>query len=59
MLHMRKSPSAVCAANMSDFCLDEEPCHESAFIGDGALAVLRVCRIVNEGCSDAIRIEPF
>jgi hypothetical protein len=59
MLHIRKSLSAVCAANMSDFCLDEEACQASAFMGDGALAVLRVCRIVNEGCRPAIRIEPF
>lgn len=59
MLQMRRSPSAVCAANMSDFCLDEEPCQASALMGNGALVVLRVCKIVNEGCSDAIRIEPF
>lgn len=59
ILHMRRSPSAVCAASISDFCFDEEPCQESALMGEGARVVLSVCKIVNEGCSAAIRIEPL
>jgi len=56
---MRRSPSAVCAASISDFCFDEEPCHASALKGDGARVVLKVCKIVNEGCNAAMRMEPF
>ena len=44
---------------MSDFCLAEEACHAKLTIGDGALAVVSVCNIVNAGCKDAIKIDPF
>ena len=59
MLHTRRSPSIVCAANMSDFCFEDDPCHASLFNGDGARFVLKVCKIVNEGCRVAIKIDPF
>lgn len=59
MLHMRRSPSAVWAASMSDFCFEDEPCQASPFSGEGARVVLSVCKIVNEGCNAAIRIEPL
>jgi len=49
MLHTRRSPSKVCVASISDFCLDEEPCHAKPIMGDGARDVVRVCSIVKEG----------
>lgn len=58
-LQTRRSPSNVCVASMSDFCFDDEACHVSETIGDGPRDVVSVCRIVNEGCSAVIRIEPF
>ena len=48
-LHTRKSPSKVCVANISDFCFEEEACQASPVICDGALEVVSVCSIVNEG----------
>lgn len=59
ILHTRRSPSEVCVANMSDFCLVEEACHAKFAIGEGARGVVSVCKIVNVGCRDTIRIEPF
>ena len=59
MLQTLKSPSAVCAASMSDFCFDEDPCQASLLSGEGALLELKVCKIVNAGCKFAIKIEPF
>lgn len=59
ILHTLRSPSEVCAASISDFCLDDEPCQASPAIGEGALGVVRVCRMVNEGWSVAIKIEPL
>jgi hypothetical protein len=44
---------------MSDFCRDDEACHANVTIGDGALEVDRLCRIVNRGCRDAISSDPF
>lgn len=41
-LQTRKSPSFVWAANMSDFCRDEEACHASVTMGDGPLEVVRL-----------------
>lgn len=58
-LQTRRSPSAVCVASISDFCFDDDPCQDSAVIGEGALGDVSVCRMVNDGCSAAIRIEPF
>ncbi len=58
-LHTRKSPSDIWAANISDFCLDDDPCQASPAIGEGAFGVVRVCRMVNEGWSVAIRMEPL
>ena len=59
MLQTRRSPSALCTANMSDFCFDDEACHASPRMGDGALAVERVCKTVKEGKREAIRMDPF
>lgn len=58
-LHTRRSPSKVWVASMSVLCLDEDPCHASPVILDGALVVVNVCNIVNDGCNVAIRIEPL
>ena len=59
ILHTRKSPSIVCVANMSDFCLDEDACHANVTMGEGALVVLRVWMMVKVGFKDTSRIEPF
>jgi hypothetical protein len=59
MLQTRKSPSMVCAASMSDFCFEDEPCQASLLRGDGGLFVLNVWRIVKDGCKFAMRMEPF
>lgn len=58
-LQTNKSPSIVCDANISVFCLVEEACQESDITGDGPLMVVRVCRMVNVGRRVAIRIEPL
>lgn len=44
---------------MSVFCLDDDPCHASPVILDGARVVVNVCRMVKDGCSVAISIEPL
>ena len=44
---------------MSVFCFDEDPCQARPVIRDGALVVVNVCRIVKEGCSVAISMEPL
>jgi hypothetical protein len=44
---------------MSDFCLEEVPCHASPVMRDGAREVVRVCRIVKAGLRVAIRMEPL
>lgn len=59
MLQTRRSPSCVCVASMSDFCREEEACHARVTIGDGALEVVKLCNIVNRGCSEAINKLPF
>ena len=58
-LHTRRSPSAVRVANMSDFCLEEDACQDNDVIGDGARDVMRVCRIVKDGCKDASSMDPL
>ncbi len=58
-LQTRRSPSEVCVANISDFCLVDEACHAKFTIGEGARAVVNVCKIVKEGCRATIKIEPF
>lgn len=58
-LQTRKSPSDVCVANISDFCLVEDACHARLTIGDGARDVVNVCKIVKAGCRATINIEPF
>lgn len=58
-LQTLKSPSAVWVASMSDFCFEDEACHVKATIGDGARDVVRVWRIVKEGCNAANKIDPF
>lgn len=59
MLQTRRSPSWVWVASMSDFCREEEACHARVTIGDGALEVVKLCSIVNRGCSEAINMLPF
>ena len=59
MLHTRRSPSQVWVASMSDFCLEEDACHANVTMGEGALAVERVWRMVKAGCNVAMRIEPL
>lgn len=44
---------------MSDFCRDDDACQFSVTIGDGPLDVVRLCKMVNRGCSVAISREPF
>lgn len=44
-LQTRRSPSLVCTANMSDFWRGEEACQAKLTMGDGALEVLKLCRI--------------
>ena len=58
-LQTRKSPSEVCVASMSDLCFEDDACQASAAMGEGPLEVVRVCRIVKDGWSVAINIEPF
>jgi hypothetical protein len=41
-LQTLKSPSEVCVASISDFCLDDEACHARFAIAEGPLDVLRV-----------------
>lgn len=48
-LQTRRSPSRVWVANISDFCLEDEACHDIAAIGDGPLDVVNVWRIVKVG----------
>lgn len=58
-LHTRRSPSIVCDTNISDFCFDDDACQARLTIGEGARAVVKVCKIVKLGSSDAIKIDPF
>jgi hypothetical protein len=44
---------------MSDFWREEEACHDSVTIGDGALDVVKLCKMVKRGCSFAINSDPF
>lgn len=59
MLQTRRSPSWVWVASMSDFCREDEACHARVTIGDGALEVVKLCSMVNRGCSEAINKLPF
>ena len=59
ILQTLRSPSSVCVASISVFCLEEDPCQASPVIRDGALVVVKVCSIVNDGCRVAINMEPF
>ena len=69
-LHIRRSPSIVCEANMSDFCFVDEACQAKLTIGEGARWVVRVWRMVKlrlgpligfgtMGSSLTSRMEPF
>ena len=58
-LHTRRSPSAVCVASMSVFCLEEDPCQARSVIRAGDRVVFSVCSIVKEGCNVAMSIEPL
>lgn len=44
---------------MSDFCFVEDACQAKLTIGDGARAVVRVCRIVKLGSRETMRMEPL
>ena len=59
MLQTLRSPSKLCIASISDFCLVDEACHARFIIGEGARDVDRVCKIVKDGCKATIRIDPF
>ena len=59
MLHTRKSQLALCTANMSDFCFDEDACHAKPTIGAGATELERVWRMVKVGSSEAMMTDPF
>lgn len=58
-LQTLRSPSDVCEASISDFCFDDDACQAKLTIGDGPLAVVSVCKMVNVGCNVAIKIDPF
>lgn len=58
-LQTRRSLSEVWVASMSVFCLDEDPCQARPVMREGARVVVNVCKIVNDGCSVAMRMEPF
>ena len=58
-LQTRRSPSIVCDTSMSDFCFVDEACQARLTMGEGARAVVRVCKIVKLGSSETIKIEPF
>lgn len=58
-LQMRKSPSKVWMASISDFCFVEDACHARLVIGDGAPGAGRVCKIVKAGRSATSSMEPF
>lgn len=58
-LQTLKSPSAVCMANMSDFCLVEDACHARSTIGDGARGTGRVCKMVKAGRRETSNIDPL
>lgn len=59
ILQTRKSPSEVCVASISDFCLEEEACQLNVAMGEGPRDVLRVCKIVKVGWRAANKIEPL
>ena len=58
-LQTRKSPSEVCVASISDFCFVDDACHARLTMGEGARSVVKVCKIVKEGCRATMRIEPL
>ena len=59
ILQTLKSPFAICTASISDFCFEDDACHASPVIGEGATEVVSVCRMVKDGNNEAIRIDPF
>lgn len=58
-LQTRRSPSEVCVANISDFCLVDDACQARFTIDEGARGVVKVCKIVKEGCKATIKMEPL
>ena len=58
-LQTRRSPSEVCVASISDFCLVDEACHAKLTIGEGARDVDNVCKMVKEGCKATSSMDPF
>lgn len=59
ILQTRKSPSAVCAASISDLDFEDELCQARPTIVEGAFGLISVCTMVNEGWRQAMRIDPF
>jgi hypothetical protein len=59
ILQTLRSPLAVWAASISDFCFDEDACHASEIMGDGPREVVNVCKMVKLGRRVAIKTEPF
>lgn len=58
-LQTRRSPSIVWEANMSDRCFVDDACHDRFTIGEGARGVVKVWRMVKEGCRATIKMEPL
>lgn len=54
-----KSPFNACVANMSDFCFDDDACHDKLIKGDGLREIVSVCRMLKVGWSVASRTVPF
>ena len=58
-LQTLRSPSEVWVASMSDFCFEDDACQARLAMGEGPRDVLKVWRMVKEGCRQASKMEPF
>jgi hypothetical protein len=58
-LQTRRSPSNVCEAIISERCFVDDACHDRLTMGDGARDVVKVWRMVKDGCSATIKMDPF
>lgn len=58
-LQTLRSPSTFCVASMSDLCFVEEACQTKFATAEGERAVVRVCKMVKEGWSPTIKMDPF
>lgn len=54
-----KSPFNACEASISDFCFDDDACHDKLTKGDGLREIVSVCRMLKVGWSVASRMVPF